>query len=96
MHYGCSHKQSIIRYFLFFIFLGNKIFFFVKSGTCKMGPLDAGGVVNERLIVHGMKNLRVVDASVMPHVISGHTNAPTVMIAEKASDMVKQDWGILD
>lgn len=57
-------------------------------GTCKMGN-DSLAVVDDQLRVHGIKALRVADASVMPVIVSGNTNAATIMIAEKAADLIK-------
>ena len=63
---------------------------FHATCTCKMGP-DAMAVVDDRLRVHGLHGLRVIDASVMPTVTSTNTNAPTIMIAEKGATMILDD-----
>lgn len=62
-------------------------------GTCKMGPYwDPEAVVDPELKVYGISGLRVIDASIMPNQISGNTNAPTIMIGEKGSDLIKDYW----
>ncbi|XP_011700632.1 PREDICTED: glucose dehydrogenase [FAD, quinone]-like [Wasmannia auropunctata] len=66
------------------------------SGTCKMGAKgDPTAVVDPKLKVIGIQGLRVVDASIMPEITSGHISIPIYMIAEKAADMIKKEWGYM-
>lgn len=90
---GCSHLkfnsdsywECYTRHFTFTIYH--------HCGTAKMGPLsDKQSVVDPELKVYGIRGLRVADASIMPDIVSGHTNGPTIMIGEKAADMIKETW----
>jgi len=64
---------------------------FHACGTCVMGSHSSQSVVDARLRVHGVAGLRVADASVFPNVTSGNTNAPTIMLAEKAADLIREE-----
>ncbi|KAA0184894.1 hypothetical protein HAZT_HAZT002743 [Hyalella azteca] len=66
------------------------------AGTCKMAPeSDPGSVVSSRLLVRGVSGLRVIDASIMPFITSGNTNAPSIMIGERGADFIKEDHGFI-
>jgi choline dehydrogenase len=62
--------------------------YFHVAGSCRMGP-DAMSVVDASLRVHGVQGLRVADASIMPTITTGNTNAPTIMIGERAADLIR-------
>ncbi len=67
---------------------------FHPCGTCRMGPDENEHVVDARLQVHGLQNIRVADASVFPNIVSGNTNAACIMVGEKAADMILQDAAV--
>ena len=88
-HLPGAHVQSEEAIFADFAKRGGSVYH--ASCTCAMGPDPDSSVVDARLRVHGMRRLRVVDASVFPAVTSGNTNAPVIMVAEKAADMILAD-----
>lgn len=83
--YSDKHWECMIRYYSATIYH--------PIGTCKMGPYwDSEAVVDSQLRVYGVNRLRVVDASIMPAMVSGNTNAPVIMIGEKGADLIKKHW----
>lgn len=84
-HKADDYYECIVRHIISTLFH--------PAGTAKMGPdTDKTAVVDSRLRVKGIKGLRVADASIMPNITSGNINAPVIMIGEKCSDLIKEDW----
>lgn len=90
---NCKHLQFLSDEYLACQIRTISMTIYHPVGTTKMGPAwDPEAVVDPRLRVYGFTGLRVIDASIMPTISSGNTNAPVIMIGEKGSDLVKEDW----
>ncbi|GAB6025287.1 hypothetical protein CHUAL_010704 [Chamberlinius hualienensis] len=92
---GCENHSWLSDDYLECLARQLTFIYFHPVGTCKMGVAsDPMAVVDNNLRVYGVRKLRVIDASIMPTIISANTNAPTIMIAEKASDIIKRNYSI--
>ncbi|XP_028042610.1 glucose dehydrogenase [FAD, quinone]-like, partial [Bombyx mandarina] len=90
----CKHHKFNTRKYWKCLALNVVTTLWHSVGTCAMGP-EGVGVIDYKLRVHGVKKLRVIDASSMPKIVGGNTNAPTIMIADKGADIIKTDHGFI-
>lgn len=89
----CTHLEAYSDQFYECMIRHYTVTIYHPVGTAKMGPYwDQDAVVDPQLRVYGVKNLRVIDASIMPTLVSANTNAPVIMIGEKGSDLIKEFW----
>lgn len=90
---GCAHIQQYTDKYWECMIKHYTVTIYHPIGTCKMGPYwDQTAVVDPQLRVYGIKGLRVIDASIMPKIVSANTNAPAIMIGEKGADLIKEYW----